>query len=271
MTFDEKGYINPVKITFEGVEAKTLSAKNDIQFKFNSDGKFKIAQFTDVHWIHESKRSDISVATIKAVLKAEKPDIAILTGDIVWKAYASQAWPNVIKIFEEEKQPFAVIFGNHDSELATKITRAEIFDHFLSKSPYFVGEKGPEDIHGCGNYVIPVLDSKSKIAALIYCLDSNESSSLFSYEPVHFDQNLWYRQQSDKYTQLNNGKPLPALAFFHIPLLEYNRIAEKPNLFGTKGEGISSSQLNTGLFSSFVEKGDVMGMFVGHDHNNDYI
>ncbi len=40
---------------------------------------------------------------------------------------------------------------------------------------------------------------------------------------------------------------------------------------GNKKEGICSPNLNTGLFSSFIEKKDVIGVFAGHDHNNDYL
>ena len=36
-------------------------------------------------------------------------------------------------------------------------------------------------------------------------------------------------------------------------------------------KGIASADINSGMFASIVEKGDVMGTFVGHDHDNDYI
>jgi hypothetical protein len=43
---------------------------------------------------------------------------------------------------------------------------------------------------------------------------------------------------SNKYTQTNGGTPLPSLAFFHIPLPEYNQAAADENaaLFGTRKE-----------------------------------
>jgi hypothetical protein len=252
----------------------TAFAQENISFKFNKAGKFKIAQFSDLHWKHGSDSCEKTIATIQAVLAAEKPDIAILTGDVVWQANAREAWPSIIKIFEAAKMPFAVVFGNHDSEAASRISRPEIVD-ILLRSPYFVGEKGPEDIHGCGNYVLPVLESKSnKTAALLYCFDSNDYTGnykLGNYAPIYLDQVMWYRQQSEHFTSSNNGKPLPALAFFHIPLQEYNFAANGKNVLGNKKEGVGGSRQNTGLFSSFLDKGDVMGVFVGHNHNNDYI
>ena len=39
-----------------------------------------------------------------------------------------------------------------------------------------------------------------------------------------FDQIEWYRKQSKHFAEKNGGNPVPALAFFHIPLIEYNEI-----------------------------------------------
>lgn len=92
------------------------------------------------------------------------------------------------------------------------------------------------------------------------------------YDWLTFDQVNWYRQQSAAYKAKNGGQPLPALAFFHIPLPEYNEAASDENaiLIGTRMEKACAPELNTGMFTAMKEAGDVMGMFVGHDHDNDY-
>ena len=70
-----------------------------------------------------------------------------------------------IGIFEKERVPFAVTMGNHDAEQG--YSRDIIFD-WLKKSPYFVGDKGPGNIHGCGNFVIEIEGSvESGPAALV--------------------------------------------------------------------------------------------------------
>ena len=56
-----------------------------------------------------------------------------------------------------------------------------------------------------------------------------------------------------RYTKENGGKPLPALAFFHIPLLEYNEIVGAETTLGQKEEGIASPKINTGFFASLVD------------------
>jgi alkaline phosphatase len=249
--------------------SREVAGKKRLQF--GSDGRFKIAQFTDMHFVDGSPHSAKTEATIRRVLEEEKPDVAILTGDQAIDKPSKDVWPRLARIFEEAQTPFAVVLGNHDAET---ITKDSIFD-LLSRSPWFIGEKGPEDIYGVGNYVLDVRSRASdKTAALLYCLDSNDyppSDTLSYYDWIHYDQIAWYRQQSRRYTQANNNSPLPALAFFHIPLLEYRHVAGRESTLGTKGEDVAPATINSGMFAAFVEMQDVKGVFVGHDHDNDYI
>lgn len=252
---------------YSGVSAQ----QGNISLKFDKKGEFKIAQFTDIHWSNKSPNCAKTVEIIKHVLQVEKPDIAILTGDVVTDAPAKEGWLAIAQIFAEAKTPWAVTLGNHDAE--TGVNRKEIFD-IIENLPYFVGEKGPE-MTGCGNYMLPIQGSQNtKAAAALYCIDTNNKPSANKYghyDWIHFDQIEWYRKTSDKLTAENNNIPLPALAFFHIPVLEFNNIVGKETTIGNKEEGVASPEINSGMFCSMVEKKDVMGVFVGHDHDNDYI
>lgn len=238
-----------------------------------SDGSFVIAQFTDLHWTPQSAKCAHTAATIRAVLQAEKPALAVLSGDVVTADPALEGWKEVVALFQEAKTPFVVTMGNHDAEY---LTRNEIYD-FLLKSPYYAGAKGPEDITGCGNCVIPVHASQQpeKVEALLYCMDSNDyqPNKLYgAYDWIHFDQIEWYRNWSAAFAAANAGKPVPALAFFHIPLTEFNDIRGDGKTYGNDKEGgVSAARINSGMFASFIDRGDVMGVFVGHDHDNDFL
>ena len=250
-----------------------VMAQSNVALRFGEDGKFKIAQFTYLHWDSKSSNSSVTMATIKEVLRTEKPDLAILTGDVVSDIPADEGWHSIIEIFEKERIPFAVTMGNHDAEQG--YSRNTIFN-WLSKSTYFVGNRGPEDIHGCGNFIIEIQKaSELGLAALLYCLDSNDypqnARKYGAYDNIKYDQIEWYRKQSEQYTKNNGNKPIPSLAFFHIPIPEYNSIVGKHTTIGHYGETISSPNINSSLFSSIIDMGDVMGCFVGHDHNNDLI
>lgn len=239
--------------------------------KYNNDGKFKIVQFTDIHYKSDHEAAKSSIEMIKEVLATEKPDFIALTGDIVTMKPAFQGWDEVLAPIIESKIPWAVVFGNHDDEYDK--TRAEIME-YVTKKANCLAERGPENIKGVGNYVIEVVDGNGK-KHLLYFMDSNTYSTIEGiggYGWFGFDQIEWYRNKSKAYTAANNGKPLPALAFFHIPLNEYTDMSlARKKMVGMRNEKECPGAINSGMYTAMKECGDVVGTFVGHDHDNDYI
>lgn len=249
------------------------NAQNDLRLEFNSDGEFKIVQFTDTH-VDLISNSNLSVfETMKVVLEIEQPDFVIITGDIVTQNNPQEAYQLFADVFTEANVPWAMVFGNHDSQ--GNFSREKLAE-FLHKLPLCMNnDKG--ETKGNSNFVLPVYGKNKKIKALLYCMDSNDYSTLKpnvqGYGWFDFSQIDWYRSKSNEYTLANNNNPLPALAFFHIPLPEYTQAwgnKTKPPI-GVKNENECSPDINTGMFAAMLESGDVMGTFVGHDHINDYI
>jgi hypothetical protein len=258
-----------VCIAFTGLLG-TVNAQ--ITLKFNADKKFKIVQFTDVHYISGDARSAGALENIRETLDAEKPDFVIFTGDIVFGKPADKGLREVLTIVSEHKTPFGITFGNHDDEF--DFTRTQLFD--IAKGiPYNISSTVP-GITGAGNYILPVMSSGSDNPAFIlYCFDSNAYSTVDGvkgYGYIHSDQISWYKVHSSMYTGNNGGTPIPSIAFFHIPLPEYNLAAANENavITGTRKEKACAPELNSGMFTAMKEMGDVMATFVGHDHDNDY-
>jgi len=261
-------------LILSGCHSGTEITQNDSrpELKFSSNGTFKIAQFTDIHWNPASENNHKTLENIRHVIETEKPDLIVYTGDIVTRGPSLNAWIEVTAPPRDAGIPWAVTLGNHDDE--HEITRNDIFD-LLITLPGFVGEKGP-DISGVGNYLLEVAGANSdQTAAWIWCFDSHgypsDKELLGSYDWIKFDQIDWYRRESAQQISKANGKILPALAYFHIPLPEYHLIAEAEQTLGLFEEKVCSPDVNSGLFNAFLETGDVMGMFVGHDHVNNYI
>lgn len=245
-------------------------AQHKLSFR---DGKFTIAQFTDLHWTPKSEKCAVTIATIKDVIAKECPDLAVLSGDIVTEEPALEGWKQVAALFDGIGIPFVVTMGNHDGEYLSKDT---IYD-ILLRSPYYVGSKGPSYLNGCGNCVLPIYssDGGDKPVAALYCIDSNDyqSNPLYgTYDWIHFNQIDWFRQQHDLLKTANEGHSVPSLLFLHIPLKEFETLEGDNKTFGNALEGgISSASVNSGMFASLVETQDMMGVFAGHDHDNDFI
>jgi Predicted phosphohydrolases len=239
--------------------------------KFNKNGEFKIVQFTDVHFKYSNPASDAALKRINEVLEAERPDLVVLTGDIVYAAPADTAMRTVLSCVSSHKIPFVVTFGNHDNEQGK--TRGELYDVIRSMPYNIQPDRGTLE---SPDYLLFVKSNDGKKdAALLYCFDSHSYSKLQDvkgYDWLTFDQVNWYRHQSALCKEKNGGRTLPALAFFHIPLPEYNEAAsdEDAILLGTRMEKACAPVLNSGMFTAMKESGDVMATFVGHDHDNDY-
>ena len=245
----------------------SMNAQN-LRFK---NGRFKIAQLTDIHWDAKSPKNEKNFSILYKVLNEEKPDLAIITGDVVTAQPAKQGWKDIISIFEKTQIPFAVTMGNHDYE---EWSEDSIYN-LLAQCPQFIGEKGPDNLSGTGNYILQVKssDGSNEIKSLLYCLDSHaypENEQWGHYDWIHIDQVNWYRNESQHYTKFA-GRPLPSLAFFHIALPEFRELKGKDTTFGVCNENSGSPTINSGLFTQFLECKDVMGAFVGHDHDIDYI
>lgn len=240
--------------------------------KFNKDGKFKIVQLTDVHYIHGNPKSDVAIERINEVLDAEKPDLVLFTGDVIYGKPAEEGMRTVLNLAAERGIPFGMMFGNHDDEQG--LTRKELFD-IVRTIPCNLTDS-VEGVSGASNYILPIKSSDGKKnQCIIYCLDSHSYShieGIDGYDYIKLDQIMWYRENSKKFTAENGGSPVPSLAFFHIPLPEYNQAAadEKTFLVGSRQEKACAPYLNTGMFASMKEMGDIQGVFVGHDHDDDY-
>ena len=252
-----------------------LNGQNKPLLKFNSNSRFKIVQFTDIHLQYDSYRSDSVLVMMKMVIEREKPDLVMLTGDVVGSDNRKRAWLKVAQVMIDTKTPWAAMFGNHDAEY--ELTKEQTMDAIVGL-PYNLTEPGPQDIAGVGNYLLPIQSSSSsKTAALCYVLDvsqTNRPSENHSgvYPWIDDSQVDWYKKQSATFTKQNGETPLPALAFFHIPFPEYNEVAGKSSTFGHQAEVYRSSHdIRSNLFNAMQTCKDVMGVFAGHHHNNNFI
>ncbi len=240
--------------------------------KFDSNGKFKIVQLTDVHYIYNDERSKPAEKCINAVLERERPDLVILTGDIIYGKPGKESLQAVLNLVSKFKVPFAITFGNHDDEQG--VSKADLMKTAMAY-PYNLSMPS-EGIAGVANYVLPIKSKDGKRnAEILYIIDSNAYSRISDvkgYDYIHFDQIEWYREQSRRFTSANGGKPVPSVAFFHIPVPEFTEAACNGSamLFGSRTEPNCPPALNTGFFAAAKEMGDICAMFVGHDHDNDY-
>lgn len=239
---------------------------------FNKKGQFKIVQFTDVHYVPNNGKSAIALELIKEVLEEEKPDLVVFTGDLVFGKPARKCFDDVLNIVIEHRTPWALVFGNHDDEF--DMSRKDMMRYIENKA-YGLASAGDKEVYGVGNYAIELKDKWNRnLQMVLYFMDSGAYSpikSIKGYDWFSYSQIGWYKDQSASYAKKNKNMPVPSLAFFHIPLKEFGEMAASGNIVGNRKENENPGALNSGMFAAMCESGDVVGAFVGHDHDNDYI
>lgn len=272
--------------------------------QFNSNGKLKIMQITDMQEVPNISRD--TIALLEAAVEAEKPDLVVYTGDqikgygVTYKGKGKELEQEVYAVLDKllkpvtsRNIPFAVTFGNHDRQVG--ISNKDQFNNIYKKLGNCIGEQA-EGIDGGGTYNIPIYSSDgSKIVNNLYLFDSGTDAKGGGYEP--FDENIikWYQKTRDELKN-ETGDYVPSIVFQHIPMDEYYKVLKKVPRF-TKGairafrthknefyvvgdtcgkddvllEPPSVPNVNTGEFNAISECGDVMAVFVGHDHKNSFV
>jgi len=256
-------------------------------------------QITDIQ-----DAADIDAETlrfIRAALDSEKPDLVVLTGDQV-KGYASSLKgeknaPNVEKTirqicrpFEERGIPFTLAFGNHDIQAAAAQRQLA----WYQESPLCVAEDTP-GLSGCANHNLVIEGGDGKPALNVYMLDSHGNAGLGGYLPLEPDQIAWYRETREALRE-QAGDYVPSLLFQHVPVEAMYRLLiphEKKTKHAIRGfagfkdkfysldesrvrpggrhlETLCVPNSDAGLFEAARERGELLGMYFGHDHKNSF-
>lgn len=243
-----------------------------LNLKFNQNGEFKIVQFTDLH--EYCLKNEKTIELMENILDTEHPDLVVLTGDNIDGRYCKlkkdvkRTIANIAKPMEDRKIPWAVVLGNHDNELCM-VDRKNQMRMYMSYK-YNLSQNFSSVIGRAGDYDLIIKNSKNdKPIFNIYMIDSG-SYDTKGYGYIKKQQIDWYKRLS---TSLNKrfGKIIPALMFFHIPLKQQYQVWKSGKAVGERNEKESPQAIDSGLFYALTEMRDVKGVFVGHDHINDYI
>lgn len=273
--------------------------------KFNANGKFRIMQITDIQEVPNISPDTLKL--IEAAVQTQNPDLIVLTGDqikgygISYKGKGSELESHVadtikrfMKPITDRGIPFAVTFGNHDRQVGVSNKRQ--FEHIYKKLPGCVGEQAPE-IEGGGTYHLPLYSANGKKMLFnLYLIDSGTDKKGGGYEAVTAEQIKWYRSTRERLRAENSGAYVPSIVFQHIPLCEYYDVLKRvkknhkgairayrthKNEYYVPGESCRPGAVlleppsipdeNTGEFDALKEKGDVLAVFVGHDHKNNFV
>lgn len=249
------------------------------KLRSSATGEFKILAITDLHYTPVP--DEHGIALTEKLIEMEQPNLVIVTGDCLSGRDCESpqavraAVANVAAAMEKKRVPWAIVFGNHDQEHFPKtgLDKHAVLEIYASH-PHNLNAGYERGLTGGGNKHLLIWDaSETKPVYCIWLLDSNEyvtEGKNTYYDWIHTDQILWYYQTSIQLEKQYGGK-VPGLMFFHIPLREFNDMVNQAKIIGARHEPEAPAAINSGMFAAVLERGDVRGIYCGHDHTNNYV
>ena len=264
--------------------------QSEVYITKDTPGDFVIMATTDFHFEDDMVLRAKTMNTFIRNIEAVKPDLIVLTGDIIESDHQQIDCVRFARMMEKIGVYWCFVFGNHEAR-AEKEYHKWFMLHNKTLYPHCLAIQGPEDLFGYGNYFINIMDN-GKIRQSLVCLDSGRdinddyrfsdglSSRTRGYDYIKRNQMKWYESHinalQEKYGIVKS------LMFMHIPIKEYEnvfRLDENGKYvptgkceiqYGRQFESIGSSCINSGLFALIKKLGSTKAVFSGHDHVNDF-
>ena len=275
----------------EGVGNKTYSVeKYRTTMQFYDD--FKILQLTDLHFGIETDIA-LQLDIVKNAIEEANPDLIILTGDNFM--YSTKGIVKTLFSFLNDEckaltekrgrlTKFTVTFGNHDNqgdysryfinEVVSSYATTDGDEIKDSKYAAFIDFED-DDIFGLTNFYIDLVDRQGDtldVKYRIHIIDSNSYHFVgpdYDYDVIHTSQ---LKHAKNIYANTTKDDTYIGLAFFHIPLYEYQEAWKNYESSNSNGQGEFREDAlyayeNNGAYKA-LHDANIIGFFCGHDHIN---
>lgn len=294
-TWYTQPYINTVPAVEHASHGIQYDENTGVYTITKSTVDFKILHLTDIHLGGSlfSWRKDVkALKACYAEIENTHPDLVVVTGDLTFPlgimslSFNNEAPVQQFAAFMRNVGiPWCFTYGNHDTESVASLSKKGLDDLYQSLSyktsktllyPYVQPE-----ITGRNNQMIVLRNVDGSLNQALFLLDSNAytEEGINTYDFIHDDQVDWY---AERVRELNvqAGRVVPSLVFFHIPLQEYRTAyklyeegsSEVTYYFGSNDEKminkICCSEYESKLFDTMCELQSTTGTFCGHDHYN---
>ena len=269
-----------------------VKSENIPKLKCDNNGNFTILIVSDPQCDTQEQWCEARDELETLVNKAQ-PDFVLINGDInSYNDIPSDMWDLFVSPLNSKNIYWSTTNGNHDP-----------FD-----MKYYRMYKGYElclndvvdtrdinyDSQRPMNYMLPIYSSTGeKVVFAIYGMDSGTKTDGI-YDGLTKRQIEWYKQQSQKLKNRNEGKEVVSMLCMHIPLpqmlemyydgkhsiygvaneIKYNLngyVCENGNSVEKINVHTSNAKKDNGMFDAILECGDIKAVLFGHNHRNNFI
>ena len=265
-------------------------AKTDGQGNIKNEG-FRILTTTDLHLKDTPELRNKTIRMLVSQAERVKPDLIILTGDIILSKYQPLDCEQFAQLMEKLGIYWTIVFGNHEGAEEKGMFKYLMLET-VRRHPHCLVRFGPKELFGYGNHRINILNGRNSLLQTLYLFDSGRDlrdeyreeygipADLECYDFLKNNQIEWYKSSVEE-TKKKYGD-VKSMMYMHIPLVEYGEaITPDENggykftdkcryIYGAAYESVGSSEFNSGMFDAILEGKSTQAVFSGHDHVNDY-
>jgi len=229
----------------------------------------KILQLTDLHLTYGIDANDrLTLSGIEKLVKSDDFDLVVITGDMMMSISAPALFQKLIRFMDGLGTPWTFVFGNHESDydsysrLLEKIRDTN--NLYFKEGPLFPDSQAL-GVENHGNFMIEFTKDDAPFYK-VYLLDSHAEREESTpgegdYDYVRTDQVAWYLGHVEDDT-------IASIMFMHIPLVQFSAPVPYEGIFDE--DMVYAQGLDTGLFDAIEAAGRTKGVFVGHDHLNNF-
>ena len=287
--------LTPIEGACSGTEPRYISEDGYYTFVKKADADFRVLHLTDIHFgggVGSMKLDDMLISALYKQVNAVKPDLLILTGDVIYSTFYpamnlnnAHAVRTIGKVIDSMGIPWTVSLGNHDTEDYQYANEEKIIELYSSTEfDNCIFVHPDKETYGRSNQAIRILNNDKSLDYILMLVDSNDYENgkrYIGYDYIHEDQIKWYedtvRRISEEY---NYDGIAPSLCYVHIPMKEYDTAwnlyqsgsDEVVWRFGEKNEKVCApaNAEKDVFFERMVALGSTKEIFCGHDHTNNY-
>lgn len=264
----------------------------------------KILQLTDLHFgSYPFETPDLrTVDNVTQQVSKTSPDLIVVSGDLV-NSEVENSWEifeAVVAFLDSFEIPVAITYGNHDSEgpwlrgrIESDVEKYGGFDqaakHFEVDDPGWAAmirryntlpNYSRKDLNAyidehMENHVIKkgleIVDERE-----MYYVDLTEEVRVMVVDGGDYDEYIGFyasllEEQIPWIVENAKDESRVTHLFLHIPLPEHDVAKHLGLATGHQDEGVCSPEYNIGAFAQFVLKTNIVAVYVGHDHENDFV